>query len=846
MGVAREPPLVGRADVVGDLAGVLGIGGSVLLAGPAGIGKTRLARELCRLESANGAAVERVLATSETAARPLGTLAPLRVVTEDEDPVRAFGRFLRRWAERGGAAGSVLLWLDDAHHADPATAALVRHGVTGGLLRLVGTYREHRELPEGLEALVTEGLVQRRVIGPLEDSDAIRLARATVAPQRLTPAHLRSIVAMAGGNPLYLRELARAAARGDRDVAKGPALDLLVGRSVLALDPGARRVLDMVAVAEPAPLGLFGDAREELARLRAGGLIELHGDDTVRTDHPLRRAWLLRELGPHRGEVLGALLDQVHRSSEAAPDALTLLRWTDGARRPAGPAMLERAARAALAQGQPGEAERVAARLDGDLASLLRAQARLIGGDVHGGLAELDDLAIHAPAPVRLEALWWSVRYHGLALGRVERAEEMLAVVERDEGGQAAEQSLLRARLWLWTFRGAAPDADLDALARKVAALGESPERFEMLAALLMVIINARGQRGTEPLVQELSAVDERFSDWPSERLRGRALLGWFRVLGLRAGLGAATQTEAYHQARRQHDYEPVLAVGGSAGLSQALTGQVTEALSISAAHPSDPHGPGWMRMDELRRATHAAALCYAGAPTQAADELQALEDSGAQDGPEPITMLLMRLGMLVDGTHGRNSSARVLEALERTRARPQLIFLTLVSLETVDLAVGETAVEALAATLPAEGLGLIALAGRCFQARHEHHAAPLLDYGLRLETASLVPAALRVLADAVRLAGTDETIIKAGHAAILRLLEQWDGIEPWWLEQVPTPRQREIATTLADGASTADLAQTLGLSRRTVENHLQHVYDYLHVHSRTELVDALNPQPSR
>lgn len=843
---AREPPLVGRADVVGDLADVLCSGGSVLLAGPAGIGKTRLARELCRLDSAGGAAVERVLATSETAARPLGTLAPLRVVAEDEDPVRAFGRFLRRWAERGGSAGSVLLWLDDAHDADAATAALVRHGVAGGLLRLVGTYREHRELPEGLEALVTEGLVQRRVIGPLEDSDAIRLARATVAPQRLVAAQLRSIAALAGGNPLYTRELARAAVRGDRDFSSGPALDLLVGRSVLGLDPGARRVLDMVAVAEPAPLGLFQGAREELTRLRAAGLIELHGDDTIRTDHPLRRAWLLRELGPHRCEVLGALLDQVHRSPDGAPDALTLLRWTDGARRPAGPALLERAARTALLQGQPDEAGRVAARLDGDLARLLRAQARVIGGDVDGGLAELDDLIIHAPAPLRLEALWWSVRYHGLALGRVERAEELLAVVERDEDGQQAEQLLLRTWLWLWIFRGATANADLDAAARTVTALSESPERFEMLAGLLAVIGNARGQRATDPLVQDLSAADERFSGWPSERLRGRLALGWFRVLGLRAGLGAATHTEAYHQARRQHDYECVLHLGSSAGITQALTGQVTEALSISAAHAGDPHGPGWMRMDELRRAVHAAALCYAGQHTHAADELQALEDGRARDAPEPITMLLLRLGMLVDETHGRTGGARVLDALERTRARPQLMYLAVVSVETVDLAAGDTAVEVLAATLPTEGPGLIALAGRCFQARHQHRAAPLLDYGLRLETASLVPAGLRVLADAVRLAEADETIIKPGRAAILRLLEHWDGIEPWWLEQVPTHRQREIASTLADGASTTDLAQTLGLSRRTVENHLQHVYDYLHVHSRTELVHALNPSPSR
>lgn len=163
-----------------------------------------------------------------------------------------------------------------------------------------------------------------------------------------------------------------------------------------------------------------------------------------------------------------------------------------------------------------------------------------------------------------------------------------------------------------------------------------------------------------------------------------------------------------------------------------------------------------------------------------------------------------------------------------------------------MDLAAGDTAVEALARTLPAEDRGLIALAGRCFRARHDRRAAPLLEAGLQLEAGSLVAPALRVVADAVRLAGTDEKIVKPGRAAILRLLEHWDGTQPWWLDEVPTPRQREIATDLAGGASTAELAQTLGLSRRTVENHLQRVYDYLGAHSRAELVHALTSPASQ
>ncbi|MGB3764172.1 MAG: helix-turn-helix transcriptional regulator, partial [Ornithinimicrobium sp.] len=384
------------------------------------------------------------------------------------------------------------------------------------------------------------------------------------------------------------------------------------------------------------------------------------------------------------------------------------------------------------------------------------------------------------------------------------------------------------------------PDADLDAVAGKVTALPDSSERFEMLAALLTAIGNARGQRGLGPLVQEMTAADQRFSSWPPERLRGQLTLGWFHVFGLDGALGASTHTEAYHRARRQHDYECVLALGGSAGMSQALGGHIATALKVSTARPDEPRGNGWMRMDELRRATHAAALCYSGQFTRAADELDELVESGVGNGPEPIAMLLLRLGRLVDETRGRNNGTRVLDALELIRSRRQLLYLALVSLETVDLAVGEEATQSLATALPVGDCGLIALAGRCFEARREHRAADLLDDGLCLEAGCLVGPALRVVSDAVRLAGAHEEIAKPGRAAIVRLLAHWDGTEPWWLDEVPTPRQRGVASLLVDGASTGELAEKLVLSRRTVQNHVQRVYGYLGVHSRQELIEAL------
>ncbi len=51
------------------------------------------------------------------------------------------------------------------------------------------------------------------------------------------------------------------------------------------------------------------------------------------------------------------------------------------------------------------------------------------------------------------------------------------------------------------------------------------------------------------------------------------------------------------------------------------------------------------------------------------------------------------------------------------------------------------------------------------------------------------------------------------------------------------TPREREILSLLAAGASTADVAASLQVSGVTVRNHVQHILQKLEVHSRLEAI---------
>jgi DNA-binding NarL/FixJ family response regulator len=49
------------------------------------------------------------------------------------------------------------------------------------------------------------------------------------------------------------------------------------------------------------------------------------------------------------------------------------------------------------------------------------------------------------------------------------------------------------------------------------------------------------------------------------------------------------------------------------------------------------------------------------------------------------------------------------------------------------------------------------------------------------------------------------------------------------------TERERDILSALSRGLTDREIAQLLFISVRTVQSHLAHIYEKLHVHSRTE-----------
>lgn len=57
---------------------------------------------------------------------------------------------------------------------------------------------------------------------------------------------------------------------------------------------------------------------------------------------------------------------------------------------------------------------------------------------------------------------------------------------------------------------------------------------------------------------------------------------------------------------------------------------------------------------------------------------------------------------------------------------------------------------------------------------------------------------------------------------------ESYDGL---------TPRQQEVLTLIAEGLSSREIAERLGISVRTVERHRENIMNRVNLHSRTDLV---------
>lgn len=245
-----------------------------------------------------------------------------------------------------------LVIIDDAHWLDDAGQHLVEHlafrlgtaAVTGQPARVCLVLVARDDASSRLIAgMVDEPITRRMTIGPLDDREALELARR-ISPgitDRRTHARL---VELSGGNPLTLNALADSVAVGE--VLPPPAsttgtipVELAWRARLSTLSPAAVRAAVVIALAEQAvqrrPSGaadVLTGADDAVDELQAMGAVRRTPAGVAFT-HPLLRTTALDLAPPGLVEaVAGELLDLLGESNGGTA-AGTLVRLSDAAHR---------------------------------------------------------------------------------------------------------------------------------------------------------------------------------------------------------------------------------------------------------------------------------------------------------------------------------------------------------------------------------------------------------------------------------------------------------------------------------------------------------------------------------
>jgi DNA-binding CsgD family transcriptional regulator len=351
--VASGERFVGRQAELGLLGRRLvdaraGVGGIVVVTGPAGIGKTRLVEEFLASVRETPAGWGGAVANAGMPALwpwtralrgwpgPRTALASLvggdtqsPYGSADDEAATTFAadsKVIDAIEDYARAEGGLVVVLDDLHWADRPTLRLLER-VASDVRRLpllvIGTSRDSPG--ERLLGVYPSDATEELHLGPLEPSDARLLLSGTL--EAADPSAVRRAADLSGGNPLYLRTLGRVAADQIRGlgswvdtVGAAPEFRNLVAVALRSAGPAAAAAVQALSV-------LGADAEAELvARLidvdsaeaaiecllpaSPAGLVELAGSQ-VRFAHALVRDATYASISPQRRADLHRMAAEV-------------------------------------------------------------------------------------------------------------------------------------------------------------------------------------------------------------------------------------------------------------------------------------------------------------------------------------------------------------------------------------------------------------------------------------------------------------------------------------------------------------------------------------------------------
>jgi len=878
--LGAEWPFVGRGGELRQLRTILTVDGGrgVVLAGPAGVGKTRLAVECLQLAERAGLATARVTASRAAAGIPFGALAPLLPAVHHEDSGAVDDRadLLRRSAaalvERAGGRRLVLL-VDDGHLLDDASATLVHQLAATGSALVLATVRSAEPAPDPVVGLWKDGLVDRLEIDGL-DFEAVEELITSALRGPVDRAAVAHLAVHCEGNVLFLRELVVGAVhdgvlhddggiwRLTGPLAPSDRLVELVEARLAGLSSDERALLEVVSFGEPlGPAELTALADPEMAEiLERKALLVCRSDGrrlAIRLAHPIYGDVLRARIPALRCRSIARALAEASEATGARrrEDTLRVATWRldgGGAR----PELMFTAAVTARWRYDFPLAERlVRAALDagaGFDAAVLQAQ--LAGLQGRGAEAEAQLAALAAGATgdaerglVAVTRLDNRVIYAGTIAEGLRMAEEVEASLAdpawRDEIA-ARRSALLLATQGPRTSAAVAEPllqtAEGRALVWACMPGAYSLARLGRIEAALDATV--RGHAAQLALTTPMD-----WYPWMHFWYRGEAL----------AHAGRLEESEALSIAQHQQGLA-AHSIEEQAFFAWQLLKRVGDRGHVGSAVRSGREAIALYR--ELDRPQFiqfcliylALALALGRRADEAEGALRALDELG----------IMPTYFMGVDLLQARGWTAVAAGDLPAGR---QLFEQAAISGETIgDLVGAATALHALARVGSAKDVvgrlsGLAdEIEGELAAARAAHAGALARHSPEELERVSAAFEAMgadllaaEAAADAA-VAWRRREDARAAAAAERRaaaLKDRCDGANTPALQAIETrarltAAEWDAAHLAAAGRSNKEIAETLFVSVRTIENRLQHVYGKLGVSGRAELAEALETLP--
>jgi DNA-binding CsgD family transcriptional regulator len=293
----REGELVTIRRALGGIGGYSG----VAIVGAAGVGKTRLAREVLAQAAAVGEQTKWIVGTASARQIPLGAFTS-SIGEGIADPMSNVRRIINSFVAQQ-KKGRVLIGVDDAHLLDGLSAHVVHQLAQSRAARLVLTLRTGGTEPDAVTALFKDGVLARLDLEPLSLRDTTDLIETTIGGS-VDSRSAQRFWKLTGGNALFLGQLLKdqiAAGRmkqaagvwmWDRDVAVSPNIGEMVGRQLGRLTPELASVVDTLSQCEPIGLDvlcdLVGRPDVEVAERMRLVTVERSGAAlSVRLAHPL-------------------------------------------------------------------------------------------------------------------------------------------------------------------------------------------------------------------------------------------------------------------------------------------------------------------------------------------------------------------------------------------------------------------------------------------------------------------------------------------------------------------------------------------------------------------------------